>query len=772
MNSVNPLTQSAPAVTAHNIDPNNCDREQVQYPGAIQPQGLLFVLREPDWIILQLSANVDSWFGTSPESLLGLEFSRLLGDGQTEALRQKLAGLSLADAPVHLLRICHRRTSAEPVQGFEVFAHRKDGALILEMEAVDELPSTLLPDLYEGVRSCIARLQAAQSIEEFFNQAVCQVRCFTGFDRVHIYQFLDDRSGLVRAESKLDNLPSYLGLRFPATDVPEPARRLLSRLWIRHLPDAAYQPVPLVPAGNPLTGNPLDLSHAVLRSTSPLCNRFYLNMGVRATLTLTLLKEDRLWGFIACHHGDTKPVPQAVRAACESLTHMMSLLISARENAEQAVEALAAKEKIGGIIASMTKEASLQLGLTRHAGLADCFAAWGVAILLGQDLQRQGETPTTDQITALARWLDNQTGDVFATDRLSSLYEPAGQFRACGSGLLAIRLPEAAGYVLWFRPEQVEEVQWAGNPAKPVEIDASSGAARLGPRRSFELWTETVHGRSRPWHQYEFAAAENLRHAILVQCKADGLAHAKASLELSNQELARNNKALETFAHTAAHDLKEPLRGIDKYSTLLKESLGDTLPENEQARLDAVMRLTGRMRGLIDALLNHSSLGQKPLMTVASDMNAVVGEALDCLRPWLDTVNAEIVVQPGLPTLVCDPVCMVEVFMNLIANGIKYNQSEHKQVEIGWLADNGSVFFVKDNGIGIDPRHQTSVFEMFRRLHGRDSYGGGSGAGLAIVKKAIELHGGNIWVESELGKGSTFFFKLADPAQVVKDQDG
>lgn len=751
-----------PTITAKNVDLSNCDRELVQFPGAIQPHGVLLVLSEPDWSLLQLSANAGSLFDAAPRSLIGRKLSRLIGAEQMERLRLRAQDRLLTGAPVHLMRVGLHETQSASLREFEVFAHRHDGVLILELEDVDGRMATVLPDLYAEVRHCITRLQGAQSLPEFLDLAAEQVRRLTGFERVHVYQFREDRSGLVRAESKSENLPSYLGLRFPATDVPEPARRLLSRLWLRHLPDAAYQPVPLVPETNPLSAKPLDLSHALLRSTSPLCNRFYLNMGVRATLILALLKDGQLWGFIGCHHGTARHVPHEVRAACESLAHMVSLLMAAKEDAEHAAEALAAKARVERLIEAMSREELFLIGLVRSdPDLPAALDASGAAILVGEGITLLGDTPTEAQTEALARWLDGQD-EIFATDRLAARYGAASEFQAVASGLLAIRLPEAAGYVLWFRPEQIEEARWAGDPVKPVEIDAQSGEARLGPRRSFEIWRETIEGRSRPWRDYHLEAAASLRRAIDALYRAERLAQANQSLEQSNRALARSNVDLESFAYMAAHDLKEPLRGIGRYSALLKEDLGESLPDGGRDRLDTILRLTRRMGDLIDVLLNYSRLGRAPLAPVPADMNEVVGEALDSLRPWLEAARAEVAVEPRLPIVTCDPARIMEVFMNLIANGIKYNDRDHKRVEIGVRTEGEPVFYVRDNGIGIEARHHGVIFEIFRRLHGRDTYGGGTGAGLAIVKKVIERHGGSIWVESTPGEGSTFFFTLQD----------
>jgi len=692
--------------------------------------------------------------------LLGQTLDHLLGEENVEALRCGLENVVQEGPYQHVMRLRQfPGRSASTAQAFELFAHRRHKQLIIELECVAEEDGVALSSLYGEVRRCMARFQATRSVREFLETAAQQLRQLTGFDRVHVYQFLDDRSGLVRAESNSDGLTPYIGLRFPASDVPEPARQLLSQMWIRYLPDAAYQAIPLLPELNPLTAEALDLGHALLRSTSPMCNRFYLNMGVRSTLTLTLLKNGKLWGFIACHHSTPKVVAHEIREACESLAHMVSLLMTAKEDAEEKGDVIAVKANVERLIEAMTREDLYHLGLIRSEQvLLDCVEARGAAIVVGEGMTLLGHTPNEAQIDGLAKWLASRD-ELFATDCLPQQYPKADAFRELASGLLAIRLPEGSGYLLWFRPQQVQEVRWAGNPVKPVEIDLDSGLAALGPRRSFEVWKETVYGCSVAWKPYHIEAAAQLGQAMRALHRAERLTQA-------NKVLVQGNEELESFAYTAAHELKEPLRNIGRYSGGLVQNLGGFSLEDEKNRLDAILRLTRRMDGLIDALLNYSRLGNTQLALQYTDLGQVVMEALDSLRSRLDEANVEITVKPGLPVLICDPIRIHQVFVNLICNAMKYNQSDCKRIEIGSLDGEKPVFYVKDNGIGIDSEFHESIFGIFRRLHGRDAYGGGTGAGLSIVKKVIQLHGGRIWVESAHGKGSVFYFSLPGSEQL------
>lgn len=251
------------------------------------------------------------------------------------------------------------------------------------------------------------------------------------------------------------------------------------------------------------------------------------------------------------------------------------------------------------------------------------------------------------------------------------------------------------------------------------------------------------------------------------------LAYYAGALEKQNAELARSNQELDDFAYIASHDLKEPLRGIHNYAGFLIEDHGENLGDEGRAKLETVKRLAQRLEGLINSLLTFSRVGRVELAIGDTDLQEVVSEVLDSLAIPLSENKVEVRLPARLPSLRCDRVRIAEVFRNLIVNAMKYNNKPAKWIEIGACSGGGKasprdvVLYVRDNGIGIEERHREAVFQIFKRLHSRDRYGGGFGAGLTIVRKIIERHGGRIWCESEPGEGSTFYFTLAQKDQTT-----
>ena len=377
-------------------------------------------------------------------------------------------------------------------------------------------------------------------------------------------------------------------------------------------------------------------------------------------------------------------------------------------------------------------------------------------------------------------WQQIRTRKFGATDALPSLFPPAEAVQQIASGLLAIAVsPTQQHYLLWFRPEAIQTVNWAGDPNKPVEVQ-EDGSHRLSPRGSFALWKETVRGKSLPWKTLEIAAAQEFRRSLIsvVLRKAE-------QLEALNVELQRSNTELDAFTYIASHDLREPLRGIRNYAQFLREDYGSVLNAEGQEQLDTLLRLTQRMETLINSLLHYSRVGQQELVLEEVDLNVVAQDALDALRPSLLATQTEVRIPRSLPTVVCDMVQVSEILTNLLSNALKYTDKENKWVEIGFLDEEDArqqlrsqaasdtsptqvvptVFYVQDNGIGIREKHLETIFRIFKRLHAREEFGGGTGAGLTIARKMAERHGGRLWVSSVYGDGTTFYFTLQKAAE-------
>ncbi len=670
--------------------------------------------------------------------------------------------MSLDNTPVHVVR----EFFAGSARGVNIFAHRCDGVLILELELIsNELNwENGNGNLYSDVRATIALLQATKGLQDFFDLAVERIRAFSGYDRVMAYKFAEDGSGHVIAEAKREDLEPYLGLHYPATDIPAPARRMFSLSWLRHLPDVDYVPVPLVPENHPETGKAIDMSYAMLRSVSVMYSDYLKNMGVKSTMVMPLMKEGALWGLISSmHHSGPRHVPYEARMAAEFLAHMLSLLTAAKEDAEGADRRLRMTGVIDQLVEALCREPDLHVSLgdrDRELNLLSLIDAQGAAVVSRGLVSLMGETPTEQEVLDLAAWLVRANQPVLATDRLPEIYPPAEAFKSVASGVLSARLSSSdREYVLWFRPEHIEIVKWAGDPKKPVKVSETDGEVRLMPRSSFALWKESVTGRCDPWHKHDTEAVAELRQAIM-----EVILNRAAEIEQANRALAEANIELDSFAYVASHDLKEPLRGIHHMATFLKRGLAGGLDAQEQHQLETILKLSRRMDDLIESLLQYSRTGRTDLAMERTNLDILVEEALMSCKVLISDTNTDIRRPVPLGFAHCDVVRLGEVFENLITNAVKYNDKAERWVEIGVEQDGPKRYYVRDNGIGIEADVRERIFEIFRRIHGPEEFGGGVGAGLTIARKIVERHGGSMWVDSEMGRGSTFYFTLSPEA--------
>ncbi len=310
-------------------------------------------------------------------------------------------------------------------------------------------------------------------------------------------------------------------------------------------------------------------------------------------------------------------------------------------------------------------------------------------------------------------------------------------------------------YVLWFRPEVIQTVNWGGDPNNAYEADRSQGELQLSPRQSFELWKETVRLTSLPWKQVEINAVKELRKAIvnIVLRKADELALLASDLQRSNAELKR-------FAYVASHDLQEPLNHVSNYVQLLEMRYGDRLDEDAKDFIGFAVEGVSLMQTLIDDVLAYSKVDSQVSQFELTEVKVSLEQALTNLQKRIRESKARIIIQDSLPTIMADKTQLMQLFQNLIGNAIKFRSAAAPEIEIkAERKEDEWLFSVKDNAIGIDPQFSDRIFVIFQRLHTRDEYPG-TGMGLAICKKIIECHRGRIWVESELGKGSTFYFTI------------
>jgi chemotaxis family two-component system sensor kinase Cph1 len=746
------------------VDLTNCEREPIHIPGQIRAHGVLLALGGDDLVVLQASDNTEVYLGIPTAGLLGKPLSALLTEENLGALKSSVRDDHLEDNPLHLF------TGLVCGQGpFHAIGHLRAGLLLLELEPV--VVDLEQPDIYEMLKRSVARFQRARSVSEFSQLITEEVRRVSGYDRVMIYRFAPDWSGHVIAESMTRDkgLEPYFDLHYPASDIPSQARALFLLNTIRMLPDARYTPSRIVPEINPRTGKPLDMSFAFLRGASPMYTEYLINMGVNASLTIAITKGDRLWGLIACHHYSPRQIPYDVRAACEFLARVVSLQVADKELHDEADYRARISDVHERLVRSLAQNDDVASALTEcEPNVLKLFDCGGAAVFSRGVCHRLGNTPGEPELSRLVEWLRQTKGnEVFSSDALPSVYPAAETFKDTASGILVVPILKASGdYILWMRPEMLRTVKWAGDPDKPMETGPMGD--RLTPRKSFALWQDTVRGHGATWLTLELEAARKLRVAMVDVIQRRGEALASVNLELS-----RSNAELDSFAYVASHDLKEPLRGIYNYASYLLQDCADKLDAENRGKVETIVRLTKRMQALIDSLLHFSRLGRDPLSLEPVDLNSAVQEALESIDARVRESGAQVKIPRLLPMVRADRIGLQEVLVNLLSNALKYSDKADKLIEVGFLErgepgfperalERKRCFYIRDNGIGIPAAYREEVFRIFRRLHQKTEYGGGTGAGLTIVRKVVQRHGGEVWCEPQEGGGTTFYFTLGE----------
>ncbi len=727
----------------------SCDHEPIQIPGSIQPHGHLLAFEGEALRLAHASAGASSLLATALPSAFGRELTEILPG--SEALRAGL--LSLVPARTAQLG----RFQARDGTGYQAIGHLSpDGYAVLELEAEtgEDGPSTAstLEGFYPGVRDAFARLGRAASVEELAATTAAAVRRIIGFDRVLIYRFEENWDGIVVAEDGNGRLPSYLDLRFPATDIPAQARALYGVNPQRLIADVDYVPVPVL-AARP--GPPLDLTFSALRSVSPVHREYMRNMGTPASMSVSVLRADgRLWGLIACHHSAPRRVPFAARSACDLLGQMFAVRVAAREDMAAAEERARLKGVATRLLARMARAESFIDGLVESpVDLLGLTGAAGAAVVVEGTVALAGLTPREEEVRAIADWLfaaDHR--EVFETASLAAAMPGAEAFTDRASGLLAVAVSRLRpSYVLWFRPEIVRTVTWGGDPRKAAE----GTPARLHPRLSFAAWVETVRLRARPWSAAEMEAARDLRAAVvdIVLRTAEERAELTGRLERMNRELA-------AFSYSVSHDLRAPFRHIVGFAELLREREGGRLSEGGRRYIDTIVEAAETAGRLVDALLNFSHMGRAAMVRIEFDPATLIAEVRRGLVTEIGDRSIDWRIGP-MGRAWGDPTMLRQVFQNLLSNAVKYTRGRDPAVISVECRETGEeqVFSVADNGVGFDMAYAHKLFGVFQRLHRAEQFEG-IGIGLANVKRIVERHGGRAWAEGVPGQGATFLFSL------------
>ncbi|MFH6948191.1 GAF domain-containing protein [Flavobacterium sp. FlaQc-51] len=478
----------------------NCDQEPIHIPGKIQPHGFLMGLTT-DWIIDYCTSNISSFIDVTHIQVLGNKFETIFGSKAQERIFNYINSDTFQDVFPLEIELLNKK--------FQVNIHKSDGIYVLEAEA--QFDKQILADIYTQTIQFVTQMNNTKSLKDLCALVAEGTREITGYDRVMIYRFDEQYNGEVYAESCRKDLEPFLGLHYPHTDIPVQARELYIKNLLRLIVDINYEPVPIFTIDNKEDKN-LDLSLSILRSTSPIHVQYLKNMGVGATLTISLIHHDRLWGLIACHHYSEKNISPEVRLAAKLQGQFITSQIDIRESNDENIDAKKSIDALEHLTALDLPLAEDSLNtIIKMPELLTLCNSGGVSILFRNKIYKNGLTPEDHQIEAFVEQVEKRKFyESYTTRKISDDFP---KLESCSNfaGVVYHSLGNS-NHIMWYRPETVSEISWAGDPEKSIVKDKGG----LHPRNSFNIWKQIVKGQSSIWKQYEINAAAKYAHHFIT----------------------------------------------------------------------------------------------------------------------------------------------------------------------------------------------------------------------------------------------------------------
>ena len=506
--------------TVQNYDASFCGRLPIHQTNSIQPHGVLLLLNRPLNAVIQVSENVEELLQLPFKDVLSTPLSSILTEASISKIRQA-ADEGLTDKLPLVLTFKVKNEENDVL----CLLHTVEEGFIVEAELkkfFQSAPQKFI-DIYQRVRRVMQQINQCVTIDEVCSTTASALKKWTGFDKIMVYRFDENFNGTVLAEEAEPGMELYMGLTFPASDIPRQAREMYRKNPYRLIPNREYQPVKLYPLLNPVTNGFTNLLNADLRSVATVHLEYLGNMNVMASMSARILYHEQLWGLIACHHREARYLSFEECSVVEMISNILSQKITALQIAEGAAIRQRLNDQFAAIIEKMVSKEHLVDAFCENATLLKEFLqADGIALSWEGQIETEGNTPHTGDIETLVYWLRQKARQhIFHQHQLPLVFEESRSFSDKASGILALPIqPDRGNYLIAFRPEMVKTISWGGNPNEAIQFEPDSKVYH--PRHSFKVWQQTVHNTAQPWHPEEIAAAEQFR-GFLVQHTLDRL---------------------------------------------------------------------------------------------------------------------------------------------------------------------------------------------------------------------------------------------------------
>lgn len=710
----------------------DCHEEKIHLCGLIQNLGYLFVF-DGEGECIGVSENVIDILSIPSENYFGVHIDQIL------ASLSKDNDLVFEKIDQHLTTsIFYRFADRIQInnQDYDLSIYRHGLNIYVEIELCNKHQIKPTRLYYYAKHLEDNKSNIWQSLTDLIRQII-------NYDRVMVYQFLEDNSGQVIAESKSEAMHSLLGYRYPEFDIPKQARELYTIFLARHTADTDAITHKIISSAE----QDIDLTKCSLRALSPIHLQYLRNSKAHASASFSIIQDGKLWGLVTCQNREPLHVDLAQRHLCTFLTqfatnHHVSQLLKEDLETQNIMYALE-KDLKSDLLINRDIHYVLETFAEQIMKMA---AADGLIIKHTKGQKSFGKVPEETQLNEIDNSISKDSS-LFSTNQF--MYKTPGTDLLPGV-IRAEILPESQWKIYLFRSEVLVEEVWAGKPEKQLDYDAKRNVTFPSPRTSFDAWIQITRGKAFQWRKVELSFLERIVYII-----QQAIAKRNAEIDQLNKDLIRSNNALDTFSYTLTHDLKNPLSSIQlgAQMILMKKNLSEELLNKLATNILDATSLITEMINKVHELSKSNSVALN--LEIIDPRNKIISITESSTNQYgvtnLDFVMGEILPIWGERTL------LYQLFLNIVGNAIKYSskQTQPKVEVYSAIAGNKVVYYVVDNGIGMDLKSGNNIFEIFQRLPNSSGYDG-SGIGLSIVKRIADRLGADINVESQIGRGTKF----------------
>lgn len=722
-----------------------CHDEKIHIPGYIQDFGYLIGLDSITKQIKFLSENLSEIFDV--ETVL---FGKTLED-----FPETFAPIIASDNYKHLGQMSKKPTDfcLDEIQinnatyHFTSFQEEKTVFFQFEKVIEENQKKNYLSRKYESINNAKTENDIWTNLLNAFGESV-------NYDRMMVYQFLEDGSGVVVAEKKKDDIESYLNLHYPESDIPKQARELYLKKRKRILNDADSKPVAILSA----TEEKIDLTYSNLRTMSPVHTQYLKNGGATSSFSTSIIVNDQLWGLVTCQNIESKHIDLQNRIRAEVFTIIAAntyTALQAKQNLELSIEL----DKKNTLL--MQKFLSFEnLDESLYANIQEICQypeADGLAIIVDDEILTTGIVPIEEHLLKIRDWIKSEVKDnFFSSNEFRNKYFP--EINNAAGMTMAYLDNSKKELLIWFRKELHEDIFWAGNPEKTFESVTENGQEKMmvSPRKSFAIYKESIKGKSAPWQIKDLLAIKKVVE-IVLEASHNQFVKVKELVD----ELKKVNEELDSFSYTISHDLGTPLTVMKLNAQMLLSKNKDN--QDLQKKLNGIVAEIDGMANMMRDVLQLSRAKSQEIVFEKTATENVIAKINSDAKMSYGTSDTNILVN-DCPEVLADKTLLYQVFLNVIINAVKYSSKQEKPVvEInGKVVGEKVIYKITDNGIGIQKGQEEKMFKMFNRMDNAKNFKG-NGVGLSIVNRIMLRLGGTISYESIPDQGTTFILTFQKP---------